>query len=34
MKNLTLAICVIIVSSVMLAVVMPVCYLRERIKAK
>lgn len=34
MKNLMLAIGVIIGSAVMLAVIMPVCYLRERIKAK
>lgn len=34
MKNLMLAIGVIIGSAVMLAVVMPVYYLRERIKAK
>lgn len=34
MKNLMLAIGVIIGSAVMLAIVMPMCYLRERIKRK
>lgn len=34
MKNLALAIGLIIGSAVMLAVVIPMCYLRERIKAK